>query len=172
MSWKTHCKYAHYILKIIKAKPSQSRAILLHFNIKVCTICFNKKISTIKEIGHKMNCNYLQERKKKKEKEICCSCRVLLFFSRLLDEDVWLSRYGVNTFHSSCQISHLLKLHKCRHFGPLYLWYSGKWPYYSSVIFYKWTWCGKDHCPEIHLFHSRTFGSLLSDYGAQWDACV
>lgn len=80
MSWKTHCKYAHYILKIIKAKPSQSRAILLHFNIKVCTICFNKKISTIKEIGHKMNCNYLQERKKKKEKEICCSCRVLLFF--------------------------------------------------------------------------------------------
>lgn len=95
-----------------------------------------------------------------------------LLLSHLEGEDVWLSRYGANAFHSSWQISHLLELHKCRRFGLLCLWHSGKWPYHSSVIFYKWAWCGKDHWPAMYLLDGRSVSNLLSGYAAQWWVCI
>ena len=81
-------------------------------------------------------------------KEILC---VSVFLLPILDEDVWLSSSGANTFHCSCQTSHLLKLHEHRRFGPLYPCHSGKLSYHSSVIFYKWTPYRKDHWPEMYL---------------------
>lgn len=45
-----------------------------------------------------------------------------MFFHGLDDENVRLSKYGANTFHCSCQISHLLIWHECTHISDLYIY--------------------------------------------------
>lgn len=45
LSWKTHCKYISYILKITNAKQSQSRDIFYISMSAVCMFCFMLKIA-------------------------------------------------------------------------------------------------------------------------------